>query len=203
MQDEEQSDGLLSTVLPEAKTRVLPPTRTTPRVIHQNPLKDNGALDGPIDHLLSQVHDEEQPDGSLSPIVSKAETLDNVEIRDQSIPPSELAAPDSPPHYDSELASSPKNDSDAIPTHSENVNSSQHLTPPGTVDTITLLSETKDVAHEITAVEDDPPTPTVLETTVRPPPSEEPPSLPQHPILFPSTERLYRGCACGIRDSSK
>jgi hypothetical protein len=188
MQDEEPSGSSLSTVVPEVKTQVLPPT-TTPPVIHQSQLKVNGALDGPTDSLLSQVQDGEQLDSSLSPVVPKAETLDNVEIRDQSIPSSELAAPDSPPHLGSELASSPKIDSDAIPTDSENVDNPQHLTPPATVDTITLVSETKDVAHEITAVEDtldDPPPPTVLETTVRPPPSEDPPSQPQHPISFPS-----------------
>jgi len=189
MQDEELSDSLLSTVLPEAKTHVLPPTTTTPPVMHQGPLKVNRALDGPTDHLFSQVHDEEQPDGSLSPVIPKSETLDNVKIRDQSIPSSDLPAPDSPPQVSLELASSSKIDSDAIPTHSENVDNSQHLTPPATVDTITLVSETKDVTHEITAVEDvldDPPTPTVLETTVQSPPSEDPPSQPQHPISFPS-----------------
>jgi hypothetical protein len=182
IQDEKPSGSSLSTV-PEAKTYVPAPTTITPPVVHQSPLKVSQKLDGPTDHLLSQVQDEEQSDGSLSPVVPKAETLDNDEIRDQS---SDLPAPNSPPHFGPELGSSPKIDSDAIPTYVDN---SQHLTPPATVDTISLVSETKNVEHEITAVEDtldDPPTPTVLETTVRTPPSEDPPSQPQHPISFPS-----------------
>ena len=213
LKDEEQSNCSSLPVVPDGNTHALPATTTTPPVVLQSSLKVDRALDEPADHLPSQV----QKDGSLSPAAPEAESLDNVEISDHSNPSSDLPAPTSPPHSDSELVWIPKIDSDAIPPLSKNVDNSQHLTPPATVDTITLAFETKvdeHVAHENTPVEhtpDDPSTPTVLETTVQPPISF--PSAPiivapeknpsPHPLLanlawvsrrYDDLQRAFRDC---------
>ena len=182
----------------------LPPTTTAPTVLDQDATKVDRASNGSADHSLSQLRDKES---SLVPVVLEAETLD-VESPDQSNIPSDPPSPTLSPH--SELASSPKIDLDAIPL-SDNVDNSQHLTDPTTVDAITPPSSTsifetdadEQVAYGTSVVEDapststpilsavedcpdDPSTPTVLETTVQPPPSEDPPSQTQHPISFPS-----------------
>jgi len=178
----------------------LPPTTMASPVIHQDASKVDRASNGSADHSLSQVQNKENSDSSLALVVPEAKAL-GVESYAQSNHLSDPPSSTLPPHSD--LASSPKVDLDAV-SLSDNVDNSQNLTDPVTVDTLTspspITKVDEQVAHETSAiedapssstptlpsVEDDPSTPTVLETTVQPLPSEDPPSQTQHPITFPS-----------------